>query len=158
MTKCAIPSAKAVSRLIGDLVDKRLAVKLAADPPPEKKDPTVALYANDDEPVALCVADLALAAHAGAALVLVPQVVAEECLQKGELEESISESFGEVLNVFAQLFAKPGAPRVYLKTVHPPTEPLPDEVSQLMENPAARLDLLVDVAEYGGGLFSVLVL
>lgn len=94
----------------------------------------------------------------GAALVLVPIAVAKECLSKGELEESISESFGELLNVFAQLFAKPGAPRVFLQSIHPPTEPLPDELSTLMEKPSARLDLSVDVSEYGGGLLSVLTL
>jgi hypothetical protein len=107
--------------------------------------------------VALVLLDVPLAAHIGAALGLVPARTATEAAELGALTPALSENAGEVLNVMASLFNAEGAPHVRLDRIYEPGDPLPADVATWVPAYVRRTDLDMEVAGYGAGGFSLLV-
>jgi hypothetical protein len=107
---------------------------------------------------ALVLLDLPLAARMGAAIALVPQRAAETAIEEETLPVALSENAGEILNVTASLFNVGDAPHLKLDAVYAPREPLPADVAQWVLAYVRRLDLEVEVAGYGKGCTSVLVI
>lgn len=105
---------------------------------------------------ALVVADLALAARAGAAIALVPAGGAEVAIEEGQLSPALYENAYEILNVMASLFNVEGAPHVKLDACYGPGEALPADVAAWVLAYVRRLDLDVDVKGYGPGRLSIL--
>src|SRR5262249_41627245 len=65
----------------------------------------LAAYEGDNGSlVSVCVYDLALAAYAGAALVLAPVNLAKESITAGRCSEALLENLAEVLNICRQWF------------------------------------------------------
>ena len=106
---------------------------------------------------ALVVLDLALAARVGAAIGLVPNRVCEADVADGELSDALAENAAEVLNVTASLFNTQDAPHLRLDGVTEPGRPLPHDVARWVKAYVPRLDLTVDIAGYGEGGFSALL-
>jgi hypothetical protein len=107
---------------------------------------------------AIVVADLPLAARAGAAIALMPAGAAEVAIEEGQLSPALYENAYEILNVTASLFNAEGAPHVKLDACYAPGEALPADVAQWVLAYVRRLDLDVDVKGYGPGRLSVLAL
>jgi hypothetical protein len=107
---------------------------------------------------ALVLLDLPLAARMGAAIALVPQRAAETAIEEETLPVALSENAGEILNVTASLFNVGDAPHLKLDAVYAPREPLPADVAQWVLAYVRRLDLEVEVAGYGKGCTSGLVI
>jgi hypothetical protein len=119
----------------------------------------VGLYEREDAKIGgLVVADIELAAYAGAALSLLPVGVAKESIDDGAIEDALLENFQEVLNVGVQWFTAKGNPRVRLAEVFPPGAKLPDDVRLVMAAPNDRLDVDADVAGYGKGRIRLLAM
>lgn len=119
----------------------------------------VGLYEREDGKVGgLVVADIEIAAFAGAALSLLPIGVAKESIADGTVEDSLLENFQEVLNVGVQWFTGKGNPRVVLAEVFPPGVKLPDDVRLVMAAPNDRLDVDAEVAGYGTGRIRLLAM
>lgn len=119
----------------------------------------VAEYVSDQMKLAaLVVADLPLAAAAGSAIALLPPAGVAESVEFGELSIPQFENFSEILNVMASLFNVEGAPHLKLSSVHAPGSPLPNDVAPWVKAYVPRLDLEIEVAGYGEGTLSVLVL
>jgi len=107
---------------------------------------------------ALCLMDVPAAARVGAAIGLVPARVAEECAVGELLEPGLEDNAREVLNVLSSLFNAEDAPHVRLDAVYAPREPLPVDVAPWVKAYVRRTDLEIDIAGYGGGGFSLLVI
>jgi len=107
---------------------------------------------------ALVVADLALAARAGAAIALMPAGAAEVAIEEEQLSEALYENAYEILNVTASLFNAEGAPHVRLDRCYAPGEPLPSDVAAYVLAYVRRLDLDATVKGYGAGRLSVLAI
>ncbi|GAA2726590.1 hypothetical protein [Cellulomonas aerilata] len=107
---------------------------------------------------ALVVADLPLAARAGAAIALVPAGGADVAIEESRLSQALFENAYEVLNVMASLFNVGDAPHVKLDGCWAPGEAVPADVAQWVLSYVRRLDLDVDVKGYGPGKLSVLAL
>jgi hypothetical protein len=105
---------------------------------------------------ALVVADLPLAARAGAAIALMPAGAAEVAIEEGQLPESLYENACEIFNVTASLFNVEGAPHVRLDRCFAPGEALPADVAPWVLAYVRRLDVDVVVKGYGPGRLSVL--
>ncbi|GCE77714.1 hypothetical protein [Cellulomonas biazotea] len=119
----------------------------------------VGVYLDDQHAVAAIVLfDVALAAYVGAALGLVPVRMAQQAVDHGGLPAGLLENASEVLNVMGSLFNAEGAPHVRLDTVYEPGHPLPADVAKWVPAFVRRCDLDVDVAGYGKGGFSLLVI
>ena len=105
---------------------------------------------------ALVVADLPLAARAGAAIALMPAGAAEVAIEEGQLSSALYDNAYEILNVMASLFNVGDAPHVKLDRCYAPGEALPADVAQWVLAYVRRLDLDVTVKGYGPGRLSVL--
>ncbi len=158
MATRALPSPTAVAGVLSDLLGRQADVRKGKPVAISPRTPAiVGVYHRDDGALAVaCVADLSLAAHAGASLALIPAGVAAESVRRGKLEDDLLENFREVLNVAASLLNLPGEPHVLFREAHVTPPALPKELGALVAKPAARLDLEVQVQGYGGGSLSLL--
>lgn len=155
----ALPEPSDVQAVLHGLLGREISVSRetpAAIPLDAKY--VVGLYEREDGKIGgLVVADLEVAAYAGAALSLLPVGVAEESVENGTIEDSLLENFQEVLNVGVQWFTAKGNPRVRLAEVFTPGAKLPEDVQFVMGAPNDRLDVSADVAGYGDGTIRLLV-
>jgi CheY-like chemotaxis protein len=152
-----LPPPHRVKELLEGLLSRKVQLR-PGDPvlPTSSARAVVGSYVDDQlRLVAVVVADVALAAHAGAALGLLPAAAANEGIASGTLTAAIALNAAEVLNVSARLLNTPGQRHVRLYEIHSPTDALPGDVSALLRSFGARLDVVVDIAGYGGGGLSL---
>ena len=156
MAETVLPSAKAVRDMLGELLDRD--VDLSVGPPvvPSRVvRAAVGVYVDDRLGLrALAVADLSLAARAGACIGLVPRGGAEAAIEDGFLPPNLQENFAEIVNILSALFNLPGHPHVRLDSLVGPAEELPGDVALLTSAYVNRLDLAVSIAGYGSGALS----
>lgn len=106
---------------------------------------------------AVCVIDLPLAAWIGAAIGLLPPGIAKESVDEKSLTSGLLENVGEVMSVLASVFNATGGSHVRRGDVHAPGSLPPAAVSQLARAAGGRCDFTVEVAGYGKGSFSLVV-
>ncbi len=154
-----LPESEAVQELLAGLLGRGVVVREVEPQRLISLAPrTVAAYAADDASLAaLCICDLTLACHAGAALSLIPSPAALESIRRTLIDEYIEDNLREVMNVASSWFNKDGFPHVKLRAVHMPKERLPDDVKTLLAEPAARQDLELDMERYGSGKLTLVV-
>jgi len=156
-----LASAKQVRDLLVGLLGRDVDVRTGAPmvDPAEEGGALVGVYVDRLLTLrGLCLLDVPAAAHVGAAIGLVPARVAQECAEGQLLEPGLEENAREVLNVMAALFNAQDAPHVRLDAVYAPRETLPSDVAPWVRAYVRRTDLELDVAGYGRGGFSLLVL
>jgi hypothetical protein len=117
----------------------------------------VGRYLDDDgETAALLVSDVDFAAISGAALAMIPKVVAGEAIKTGELSETLFDNFREVVNVFSSLLNAPSTPHLVLKGLERHPEGTED-LLELMRSPTRQRTFDVTIDGYGSGCLGVLV-
>lgn len=120
---------------------------------------TVSEFVTDrNELAAVCVVDLPLAAWIGAAIGLVPPSIAKESVDESDLTAALLENVGEVMSVLSSVFNANGGNHIRRGQVHAPGHLPPAPVSQLARAVGGRCDFAVEVAGYGKGNFSLVVL
>jgi hypothetical protein len=136
-------------------------VTLSPSPPfaPGPKAPaSVAVYVDDSLRITSLIAcDLRVSAYAGAALGLVPVGGADAAVEAGGLTETLSENLYEVLNIAASMFNAPGAEHLRLHELHPAGVTLPPIVRAQALTLGRREDVSLDIAGYGKGQLSVVM-
>ena len=155
-----LPIQEAVRDLFGDLLSRGCAVDKADEPLAlgSERPGVVAIFVDaEDEVAAVALADVALACHAGAALVMVPQVVAQEAVAAGRVDDEMLDCYREVTNVLTRLLNSPETPHVKLHALKRTGELIPGGVRALLAEPAARKDFLVSVEGYGEGRLALAV-
>jgi hypothetical protein len=154
-----MPTVEAVQDLLSGLLGKRVGVKDGKAYVPGGTSPSiVGVFKRDDGAVAaLVMMDVALAANASAALVLIPPGVAGESARSGKLSENLLENVKEVLNVCSRLFAAPGTPHVRMKGTNIIPPPAPAEIAGMLAKPNSRLDLELAVPGYAGGRMAIII-
>jgi|SRR5579872_3820855 len=117
----------------------------------------VACYESEDHAVvAICVCDKAISAYAGAALAMIPPMVAKESLAGGQGGDFLLENFSEILNIWRQLFQKLN-PRILTPQLFLKREDVPPAVAALLSKPKSRADAEINIAGYGSGQISILI-
>jgi hypothetical protein len=112
------------------------------------------LYVNDDdELIGACVTDLALAASAGAALAMIPVVVARESVRAGRLDAGLHENYHEVANILSAMLNGPELPHLRLSEL---VNGVPDEVVALAEEAAGHRHYDVTIVGYDGGVLALI--
>ena len=152
-----VPAAKPVRDLLGDLLGRQVEVR-PGEPisPDEDRRITVASYVDDALRLRMVgVADLAFSAYAGAAIGLVPAAGAQQAVEDRALPTLIQDNLYEVLNICAALLNAEGLPHVKLHAVDYPGSTPPAQVLAMACTLGRRLDLVVDIAGYGTGRFSL---
>jgi hypothetical protein len=151
-----IPIQEAVRDFFTDLLGRGVAATKRS--PMAYDDPLiVGRYLDDDgETAALLVSDVDFAAFSGAALAMIPKVVAAEAIKAGELTDALSENFREVVNVFSSLLNAPTTPHLVLKSLgrHPEET---EDLADVLDAPRRRRDFEVTIEGSGSGVVAVLV-
>jgi hypothetical protein len=153
-----LPGPLEIRELLVDLLGREVSVRPSPPLAPTAGSPcTVGVYVDDSLLVtALVVLDLPLAAHAGAAIGLVTPVAAVSAIDQGLLDGVLREYLTEVFNVAAALFNVDGATRLRRYAVHHAGLAPPDVLAMSLTL-GRREDLAVDVAGYGSGRLSVVL-
>ena len=160
MTIQTLPTIDGVRRLLSQLLGQPVTVTPGTPFVAGPKTPSiVAVYARDDGAIASAwAADVPLAAWAGAALTLIPANVAQACISQGRLTDMTCENYQELMNVASTLFNVDGSPHTKLLSIHQvPLEAVPEGATLLLQKPAGRLDLTIDIPRYGAGRASLVV-
>jgi hypothetical protein len=152
-----LPSNLAIRNLLEDLLGRDVDVK-PGEPCSVGGVPgaAVALYVDDHlRSAAIVVFDFRLAAHAGAAIGLLPPGASEAALEDGVMPSNLHENTAEVLNIMASLFNVEGAQHLKLHAAYAPGEVLRTDVVDWATRTGSRLDLAVEIARYGKGALSI---
>ncbi len=161
MGETHLPVPKEIRDLFLDLLGREVTLhpeKPYAPTPTEAV--TLATYVDDYlRPSARVAADLRFTAYAGAAIGLVPPAGAETAIDEEALNDTINDNFYEVLNIAASLFNGGDADHLKLHSVHPAVKggmAVSDRILTLTLG--RREDLTVDIAGYGSGRVSFIML
>lgn len=159
MSASHLPVPKQIRDLLAELLDREVTLSPSTPLAPTPKNPcTIGLYVDDLLQVTSLIAfDLSLSAHAGAAIGLVPVGGAEAAIEEGILNDTLRDNLYEVLNIAASLFNVEGATHVRLYDVHHAGVAVPPDVLARSLTLGRREDLAVDVAGYGSGRLSVVM-
>ena len=156
-----LPVPKEIRDLLLDLLGREVTLGPEKPYAPGPTEPaTIATYVDDYlRPSAIVVADLQFSAYAGAAIGLVPPAGAEAAIEEETLNDTISENFYEVLNIAASLFNSSETDHMKLHSVHPAVKGGMDINDRLLSFTLGRReDLVVDIAGYGSGRLSFIML
>lgn len=159
MSTSHLPVPKQIRDLLAELLDREVTLSPSTPLAPTPKNPcTIGVYVDDLLQVTSLIAfDLSLSAHAGAAIGLVPVGGAEAAIEEGILNDTLRDNLYEVLNIAASLFNVEGATHVRLYDVHHAGVAVPPDVLARSLTLGRREDLAVDVAGYGSGRLSVVM-
>ena len=115
----------------------------------------VGLYVSDaGVPAAACIADVALAANAGAALSMLPPAVAKDAAKSKQLTDVMVGNLREVLNICTRLLMTDTSAHLRLAEVFPATA-LPAGVATVLSGQKGRVDFELTVPKYGPGTLAV---
>ena len=154
-----LPEIAGIAELLSGLLGKDIQIKKHTEWNFKPADTITALYMTKEKaPGALWLSDLNFASRCGAALAMIPEASVGDNLPGGKLGEALQENYREVVNVGASLFNSPKTPHLALKELYAHPDAFPDEVKSVLNNPSGRLDFKVELADYGTGRFTLLVL
>lgn len=155
-----LPQPKQLRDLLADLLGRDVTLSPSAPFAPGPDTPaSVAVYVDDSLRIsALIACDLALSAHAGASIGLIPVGDALAAIGDGKVTDAIAENLYEVLNIAASTFNVAGADHLRLHALHPAGPPLDPQLRISTLTLGRREDLAVDIAGYGSGVLSVVLL
>ena len=151
-----LPIPEEVSDLLGDLLGKPVSVSKADEIDLTDDDVVFVTgrYLDDRERLlCACIADMSLAATAGAALAMMPREAVTEAIDAGALAESLRENYYEVVNILSQFLNGPTVPHVRLADL---VEGVPDDAGRLLSSATRRKDYDVTVVGYPGGHLTLL--
>lgn len=154
-----LPQPKQLKDLLVELLDRDVTLTPATPfaPAPDTA-ASIAVYVDDQLRIsALIVCDLAFSAHAGAAIGLIPPGGAQAAIDDGKITDTIAENLYEVLNIAASMFNVAGADHLRLHALHPAGPPIDPQLRISALTLGRREDLTVDVAGYGAGAVSVVL-
>jgi hypothetical protein len=159
-TTVPVPEPLEVRRLLEELLGRAVEVMPAAPWAPLQADQgTLAIYVDDDMTIrAVVVCDVALSAHAGASIGLLPADQSRRAVAENELPEMVRENLHEVLDIVSALFNVEGAPHLRLYAVHHVGGDVTAELLVLGGVLGRRLDLTVRISGYGSGHLGLVVM
>jgi hypothetical protein len=111
--------------------------------------------ADSGEPVALCGADVNLAATFGAAFSMLPVNAAKEAAKTRELTSVMSENVREIMNICTRLVMDSTSPHLRLEQIYP-VKSLPAPAAALLTAAARRREFQLQLPKYGGGVLTLL--
>jgi hypothetical protein len=106
-------------------------------------------------PVALCGADMSLAATLSSALSMLPPVMAKEAASSQELSPGMRENLHEVMNICTRLVLDSTSPHLKLEQICP-VKALPAAAASLLASAPGRREFNLQLPRYGGGVLSLL--
>jgi hypothetical protein len=146
-----MPTAQQLGDVLSDLLGKLVTIELQASEL-DTDDPTGfvcgVLLDEAGHVGGACIADMGAAAHAGAALAMIPKDVADGAAASGELNANLKDNFAEVVNILAGIVNTPIHDHLRMNGLE---MGVPDSVKDLLIKAHGRTTFLLDVADYGSG-------
>lgn len=159
LAQSGLPPTMAVRDMLLDMLGRDVTVAPSEPWAPTLRDlGAVAVYVDDGCRLrALITCNLELSVALSASIALIPAKMAANSVENGRLTQDMAENLNEVLNILAVLFNRPNTPHVRLYALHLPGEPPPADLSAHLRALGKREDLHIDVAGYGGGRLSLVI-
>jgi hypothetical protein len=110
--------------------------------------------ADSGAPVALCGADVNLAASFGAALSMLPVALVKEAAKSRELSTVMIENVREIMNICSRLVLDSTSLHLKLDQVYP-AKSLPAAAAAILGAPQGRREFQVQLPKYGGGVLTL---
>lgn len=151
-----MPIPEAVRDFLGDLLGKPVSVtkRPVADFDLDEQVWLTGRFVDDAGVlIGACVADLSLAANAGAALAMISAQVAKEAVAAGVLADNLRENFYEVVNIVSALLNGPSVPHLRLGEL---VDGVPADVVELAARAAGRKHYDVTIVGYDGGVLALI--
>lgn len=155
----SLPPRKLVKDLFEGLLGRGVDISDAPAPLSAQAAPGAALarYVNNAGQLTYVAAmDLALLAHTGASIALIPAGVSADVVKERSLPEHLLENAAEVLNVLAAPLGDASGARQRLDGVFGPQTTPPHELIVHAESLGSRDDVVVDIAGYGSGALAII--
>ena len=151
-----LPDAKKVQQILGMLFDG-LDIKPGGtfDQTPAGGAWFGVFIGDGGKPVALCGADVNLAASFGAALSMLPPGVAKEAAKTKQLTDVMCENLREIMNICTRLVLEAGSPHLKLEKIYP-CQSLPAAAAAILGGAQGRREFQLQLPKYGGGVLSLL--
>jgi hypothetical protein len=111
--------------------------------------------ADNGVPVALCGADINLAAGFGAAFSLLPPGAAKDAAKAKELTAVMADNLREIMNICTRLVMSESSPHLKLDQLYA-AKSLPPAASALLVPRNAHCEFQLQMPRYGGGVLSLL--
>lgn len=153
-----IPKPPELESLLGALMGRP--VKVSRMPGhPVAEEPAITGTFTTDEPVlqVLVRAELPLSASLAAALSVVPLDEVRDAVAAGQLNESLQDNFGEVMNVFSRYLTMGGRPFRLGSQSYPPAKADP-ALQPLVDASDEKRTFLVEVSGYLAGKLELITL
>ena len=146
--KCAEPSEKSLQEMLGSLYGE--GVVLTDSSPLGVDSGFVYNYVDDeDNSVAVLVADSSMVANAGSAMMMVPAGAAAEAAESGDLSNMMLECYYEVANILSRSLMDDTSVHLRLEKMYTPGENT-DLIAQYSGD-CKQVSFNVKVPEYGDG-------
>ncbi len=110
--------------------------------------------ADSGEPVALCGADVTLAAGFGAAFSMLPANAAKEAAKARELTPVMTDNVREIMNICTRLVMDNSSAHLKLDQIYP-VKTLPPTAAALLGAAARRREFQLQMPKYGGGVLTL---
>jgi hypothetical protein len=151
-----LPDVAKVIEILGLLFDG-LEVKLggAFDQTPAGGAWFGVFIADNGEPVALCGADVNLAANFGAAFSMLPVSAAKEAAKARELTSVMTDNVREIMNICTRLVMDSTSPHLKLDQIYS-VKSLPASAAALLAAATRRREFQLQFPKYGGGVLTLL--
>ena len=157
MIVVSLPDRKQIKDLFEGLLGRDVSIADGSPVEPTARPaPLVGVYVDDRTQLsAVALMDFALAAHAGAALGLVPRGGAEAAIEDGALPPMLVENAAELLNVLAAPIGDAAGVHQRLYQTVAPDQAIPADVAAWAVTLGHRTDLRLEIKAYGTGVLSV---
>ena len=114
------------------------------------------VFVNDGgEPVALCGADVHLAASFGASFSMLPPAAVKEAVKSRDLTPVMIENVREIMNICTRLVMDAASAHLKLEQLYP-VKSLPPAAAALLGAPKGRREFQIQLPKYGGGVLTLL--
>ncbi len=110
---------------------------------------------DSGEPVALCGADVNLAANFGAAFSMLPVNAAKEAAKARELTGVMTDNMREIMNICTRLVMDNTSPHLRLEQIYP-VKTLPVPAAALLTPAGRRREFQLKLPKYGGGVLTLI--
>lgn len=154
-----LPPVEAVARMLSDLLGRPCSVQPTTKPGFAEQGFIGVLLDKSGTTRALTFSDKSFAALTGAALALIPRSVADAAVRSGTVPGNLLENHQEIINISTALFnaVNLDTQHVKLGQILATGPAVPQAIRTFLVKPAARMDLAIDIADYGKGKLCLLV-
>jgi hypothetical protein len=149
-----MPSAAQLGEFLTDLLGREITCQLVTDELAADATGLMCgtLVDESGQVGGACLAEVGTAAHAGAALAMIPRAVADDAAASGELNDNLRDNFAEVVNIMTGLVNTPIHDHLRMSGIE---AGVPDTVGDLLLMAAGRATYRLDIADYGSGRLSL---